>query len=139
MTVDPYDDINILGTDLLIRRIDPKQHIISDENLGCLRISSKAFHPSSEPNGGLSVDVKSIIDAAGIDAKLYVTNPKQIGSVAFRTAAARAVELIVGFDPEPDNPYHGQVWGNFSRSQEKALLNAIEWFVEIPDVKITRK
>ena len=121
MTVNPYDDLKIFADDLLIRRIDPKQHIINDENLGCLRISSKAFHPSSEHNGGLSVDVKSLIDAAGIDPKLFVTNPKQIGSVAFKTGAARAVELKVGLDPEPDNPYHGQVWGKFSKPQEKAL------------------
>jgi len=89
----------------------------------------------------MSVDIKKLIDSSGIDAQTYVTTPKYVGSVAFTATVARSAGLLVGYDPVPDNPYHGEVWGSnrpnrFSSSQQKALLNACQWFVEIPDVEI---
>lgn len=141
MAVNPHDDATISNDGLLIRRIDPAQHVVVDDNLKCRRISSKAYKPSSEPNGGMSVDVKALMDKAGVDAKLFVTNPKQIGSVAFKVDVARGVALRVGLNQLPSNPYHGEVWGNtrankFSGAQEKALMAASQWFVEIPGVQI---
>ena len=49
---------------------------------------------------------------------------------------------MVGFDPIYDdpvraNPYHGQVWGNFTQSKIKRLLKLAQWYVVIPDVTIT--
>lgn len=143
----PHDDPSISMDETLIRRINPAQHIVSDDNRGCRRVSSKAVSPSSEPNGGMSVDVLGLMVAANVDAGQYVTTPTFIGSIAFNVRAVRAVGLWVGYDPiignpgMPDNPYHGEVWGNdrpnrFSKAQKHALLVAAKWFVKIDGVEI---
>ncbi len=48
---------------------------------------------------------------------------------------------MVGSDPLPENPYHGEVWGSgqpnkFTASQKKRLRNVCNWYVLIPDVEI---
>jgi hypothetical protein len=140
-TTEPHDHSEIEAEGLLIRRIDPIQHVVPDENRNCRRISTKAFQPSSEPKGGMSVDLKQLMDEAAVDARNFVTTPKHIGSVYFKASAARTADLLVGYDPLNDNAYHGEVWGKnrpnrFSKTQSQALLNACSWFVEIPDVEI---
>jgi hypothetical protein len=89
----------------------------------------------------MSVDLKQLMDEASVDAKIFVTTPKHIGSVYFKANAARAADLLVGYDPLHDNAYHGEVWGKnrpnrFSKSQSQALLSACSWFVKIPGVEI---
>ena len=101
--MEPYDEDQIGADDTVIRRIDPEQHVVWDDNLDCKRVSSKAFSPSSEPNGGMSVDIESLIVQAGEDPKEYVTTPKYTGSVAFSAGAARDLRLRVGYHPVPEN------------------------------------
>lgn len=137
--MDPYDEKAIGPDDIIIRRINPAQHVVIDENRKCRRISSKAFHPST--NGGMSVDIEELILAAELDPRQYVTTPKYIGSVAFSAGSARVANLLVGYDPLPKNPYHGEVWGNprpdrFTGTQKRKLIAASEWYVEIPGVEI---
>jgi hypothetical protein len=139
--MEPYDEAQITGEDTIIRRINPQQHIVWDENRGRFRISSKVFSPSSEPNGGMSVDIERLMLADGLDPREYVTTPVFTGSVAFSAGAARALGLIVGYDPIPTNPYHGEVWGadrpnRFSRQQRKGLAVASRWYVELDDVDV---
>lgn len=146
--VEPYDEDEISGEDLVIRRVDPRHHVVPDENTGEMRTSSKLFRPSSGPLGGMSVDILELIENAGLDARSYVTTPVFTGAVSFRAKDAREVGLRVGYDPilgtpgVADNPYHGEVWGGhdrpnkFTRGQQRALANASEWFVELPGVKI---
>ena len=139
--MEPYDENQINAADTIIRRVDPVQHIVPDHNLKCQRVSSKLFSPSSERNGGMSVDIEGLIDEAGLNARNYVTTPKYTGSVAFNAGAARAVALRIGYDPIPGNPYHGEVWGQdrpnrFKSYQKRELANASKWYVEIPGVVI---
>jgi len=89
----------------------------------------------------MSVDLEANIIAANLDPKEYVTTPIFTGSVSFLAGAARGLNLWVGYDPIPDNPYHGEVWGNprpnrFSGSQKKGLHNACEWYVPLVGVEI---
>jgi hypothetical protein len=35
---------------------------------------------------------------------------------------------MVGFDPLPENPYHGEVWGAFSKAKQKRLPELCQWF-----------
>lgn len=86
----------------------------------------------------MSIDIERFIIADGCDPKTWVTTPRWIGSVSFATSFLRGHGFQVGYDPivEPPNPYHGEVWGNFSRSKQTALLQNAEWFVEIPDVAL---
>ncbi len=141
----PYDESDIKDEDTVIRRINPRQHIVRDDNNGCDRVSTKAFSASMEPNGGMSIDILKLIENAGVNAKEFVTTPVFTGSVVLAAGAARKIGLLVGYDPlegvsgVQDNPHHGEVWrtppsNKFSRSQKKALLAASEWFVEIPGV-----
>lgn len=89
----------------------------------------------------MSVDIEALILDGGDDPKQYVITPIFTGSVAFSADNARNLGLKIGYDPIPENPCHGEVWGSpranrFSSSQKKGLLAASEWYVEIEDVSL---
>ncbi|QUS56359.1 hypothetical protein [Pseudovibrio brasiliensis] len=140
-SVDPYDEDEIIENDRIIRRINPEQHIVTDLNRNCRRISTKAFSPSSEPTYGMSVDIEKLILNAGLVPTEFVTTPTYTGSVSFAAQDIRNTDLIVGYEPIADNPYHGEVWAKenkqrFKNSQKKQLLRAAEWYVRIEDVEL---
>jgi hypothetical protein len=138
----PHDDPSIEDSDRLIRRINPNEHIIFDNNRKCNRISSKLYSPSSEENGGMSVDIESLIIADSKNVGEFVTGDLFIGSVVICADVPRSVGLLVGKDPIlPENPYHGEVWGSrkpnyFKSSEKKTLADAAIWFVQIPGVEL---
>jgi hypothetical protein len=131
----PHDDKSINDEDGVIRRISPQQ-IVFDPKVGGNRISSSAFNPSSGPNGGLSVDIQKKIEQAGVDAREFVTKPPWIGSIRFTAGQLRVLGLKIGYDPLPENPHHGEVWGSFTQSIKKKLPKLSEWFVRIDDVSL---
>lgn len=138
--VEPHDSPEIADPDLLIRRIDPIEHLATDDR-GNSRISSKAFKPSSRPPFGLSIDVKKLIERAGLRPEVFVTTPKFLGSVEFPASVVRSADLMVGLDPLSENLFHGEVWGKvrpdrFSASQERALMRGCAWLVPLPGVRI---
>lgn len=142
MAASPYDEPEIGNDDQIIRRVDPQQHVVFDENTQRLRLSSKLFSPSSGPSGGMSVDIPRLIEHAGIDVRSFVINPKYSGAVYFVAIDARKAGLRVGYDPIDGNPYHGEVWGaadtpnRFTVRQKRMLARASRWFVALPDVDI---
>ncbi len=141
MSVDPYDEQKIGAVDVIIRRINPVQHVVWDGNRQVKRVSSKAYNKSLGPMEGMSVDIEALIVAAGIDPKEFVTTPVYTGSVILSAQAIRDLKLWIGYDPISGNPYHGQVWlpeskNNFTGSQKSGLANAAAWYVEIPGVEI---
>ena len=131
----PHDHAGILPDDGVIRRIS-EQQVVDDQGRGCRRISSMAFKASSEVGGGMSVDLQREIEEARFDARAYVTTPRWTGSVRFMARDLRAIGLKVGYDPLKTNPYHGQVWGDFSKAQQQSLRTISHWFVELPGVVI---
>jgi hypothetical protein len=146
--VDPYDEEEVVESTVVIRRINPDYHLADDEDTGGKRLSSKAFSPTKK--SGMSVDFEHLMLVDGVDPRKFVTTPVYTGSVWFRAGAARAAGLSVGYEPikddpeQPDNPYHGEVWGEpprtdrFKGAQKRALMNAAEWYVTIPDVVIKK-
>jgi hypothetical protein len=120
----------------VIRRVSA-QLVITDAKTGGRRISSMTFKPSSGLNGGMSVDLQQSIEAAGMDARAYVTTPRWMGSLRFEAGALRAEGFMVGFDPLPDNPHHGEVWGKFSKAQQRRMAEIALWFVPIVGVAIS--
>lgn len=90
----------------------------------------------------MSVDIEPFIIAGGHDPEKWVTTPRWIGSVKFTAGFLRNQQLLVGFDPleetetQPANPYHGGVWGTFSRAIQQSLQNEAQWYVAIPDVDL---
>ena len=128
--------------DKIIRRISRKRHVIWDEDRECWRISSMAYSTSSGQNGGMSVDIESLIVKDGINPEDFVTNNQYPASVSFTAEQIRALGLLLGSDPTPDNPYHGQVWkgssaGRFTPSQARRLSQAAAWYLPMPDVSLT--
>ena len=101
-----------------------------------------AFKPSSGPNGGLSIDLQHEIEQAGLDARTYVTTPSWIGSIRFQAGPLREEGFSVGADPieatddDKPNPYHGEVWGDFTKQKQRRLRQLCEWFVPIEGVSI---
>lgn len=131
-----HDHREILDSDGIIRRIS--SHLIVVDASGNHKISTMAFNPSSPENGGgLSVDLQREIEEAGHVATNFVTTPKWFGSVKFSAGVLRKMEFLVGFNPmPPENPYHGEVWGQFSKRRKKQLLQNAVWFVRIPNVSL---
>ncbi len=86
----PHDHIGIASDDGIIRRISENQ-VVADST-GQRRVSSKAFKPSSGPNGGMSVDLEKLIIEANQDPRAYVTTPRWTGSARFEAGALREVE-----------------------------------------------
>jgi hypothetical protein len=138
--VKQHDHEEILDSSELIRRISHRQ-IITDAN-GNRVNSSIVFKASSNGSRGMSVDLKQLIDVAGIDAKVYVTSPRWMGSILLKVSDLRILGFQIGYNPlispEP-NPYHGEVWGEFSKGRngtiEKIKSRAV-WFVQIPNVSL---
>lgn len=131
----PHDHEDIKSEDEIIRRIS--HHFIVTNADGRRVISSMAYKASSGKYGGMSVDLKQLIEQAGKDPKIYVTNPRWMGSVLFKVFAIRKLNYQVGYHPitGPDpNPYHGEVWGKFSRDDIEQFKNLAKWFVPIENV-----
>jgi hypothetical protein len=129
-----HDHAEIAANQGVIRRVSEKQ-IVTDKS-GIRRISTIAFRPSTGQGAGMSVDLEALILEAGIDARKYVTSPIWTGSVRFTAGALRAEGFSVGYDPLPDNPYHGEVWGSFTRAQQRRLQKIAAWFVPIDGVEL---
>ena len=89
----------------------------------------------------MSVDIETLIIAANIQPKTYVINPQFTGAVSFTARQIRALSLSVGYDPLPNNPYHGGVWNianpkKFTSAQTSGLATAAQWYVPLPNVKL---
>ncbi|MFZ1107592.1 MAG: hypothetical protein WAN43_04500 [Rhodomicrobium sp.] len=138
----PHDHEALRTNDIVIRRISDKQ--ISDYPNGVRRISSLAFKTYQGPCEGMSVDLERFIREAGEDPRIYVTTPKWYGSLQLSVGQIRDANLLVGYDPVPKNPYHGQIWNRDGKptkgqqkQQERALRRISSWFVEISGVEIS--
>lgn len=143
--VKQHNHKQILDSDQIIRRITHKW--VKTDLDGNKYVMNYAYQPSSDPGGGMSVDHKRWIEDDGIKAEDFVTNDRWIGSILFVVGAVRNVGAgyKVGYDPiygdpahnEPDNPYHCEVWGSFSKSEIKELKKLPLWFVQIPNCEIS--
>ena len=48
----------------------------------------------------------------------------------------RSEGFQVGSDPLEDNPYHGEVWGQFTKGKKKKLMSMCRWFVPLDGVAL---
>ena len=124
----PHDHPGIVPDDGIIRRVSP-YHFVIDPKANGRRLSTMAFQPSTDGNGGMSVDIERLIVEAGLDPKTFVISPPWTGAVRFEARTLREEGLKVGYDPLPDNPYHGEVWGQFSKRTKQKLLSLAQFFV----------
>lgn len=131
----PHDHQGILPNDGIIRRVS-EQQIVFDPKIGGKRLSSAVLNPSSGLHGGLSVDLQKQIEEAGLDAMTFVTTPRWMASIRFEASQLRDEEFKIGFDPLDDNPFHGEVWGTFSKAKIKRLFQLCNWFLPLSDTSI---
>ncbi len=97
-------------------------------------MSSAIFTASSreyDPYEGISVDLDPVAQQEGIDLRSRIKAEDFIGAVSIRAAVIRSEQLKVGYDPEPTNICHGQIWGNPGNKKRRRLLKNCEWYVEI--------
>ena len=132
----PHDHKQILSEDVIIRRISTQQ-LVHDDKVGGLRPSSMAFKSSSGNNSSMSVDIEKLIIEADIDPRSYVISHPWIGAVYFLTQTIRDLELQVGFEPMERLPYHGGVWGNFTKGTQNKLLKASLTYIPVPQAART--
>ena len=136
----PQNDPSIADGDRLIRGI-AKDHITEDDAYaGGWRIGSNAFRPSSPKRGrGMSVSIEKLMKADGKTIE-DIAQPKHIGYVAIRAGDVRALGLIVGKTPQPEDPYHGDVWRivdgeakDFKESEARTLRKKAVWIIKPSD------
>ena len=137
----PHDDEAIINEGYVVRHINPEAHLCPDENTGGMRISTGAYHPTREPNGGVSVDLGQELLAAGLALGGMVQ--QGMGAVRIRVADVRAKTLWVGSDPivaekppERDNPYHGQIWRCSKKTPRDLFRMAEDWVVPLPGIAL---
>ena len=130
----PHDHQEILNTDGIIRRVSPYHIVEYPKVVGGRRISSSLFRESSEPPGGMSIDLMRPLEEGGFDAAVIVTVEPHIAAVVLLAHEFRTLEFRVGYDPLPANPYHGEVWGIFSKSKQRTLLRTCAWLVPVPGI-----
>lgn len=145
---DPYDEHEIGNADVLIRRIDPNNHLAWDDDRQCKRISTKAFQASPKQQSGMSIDIEKLALNDGVDPREWVTTPKFRGSVFFKAELVRNLGLRVGYEPVEKNgeieanPYHGEVWGpmekpyKITKSEQKGIHEKVQWYVELEGVML---
>jgi hypothetical protein len=132
----PHDHPEIQNEHWIIRRVSG-QETVFDPKVQGRRLSTAVFSASSGKNGGISVDLQNEIEAAGLDPAHHVTTPRWTASIRLQCVHFRARDLKVGYEPLPENPHHGEVWGQLSRAKKGELLAEAEWLVPIPSVNIT--
>ncbi len=133
-----HDNPTIADSSLLIRHINPEEHVVPDENLGGRRIGSNAFSATSgDPDHGVSVDLGQLLEEQGLALSAMV--PHQFGAVSLKVGDVRSLSLAVGSDPETFNEFHGQVWGVKNSGLRRRLHNlVIGWVRELPDVALKK-
>ena len=115
----PHDHPGILDGFLIVRGVTERHFANAG---GQLKISTMLMQPSSGSNGGMSMDVGPLINWKTKGLQNLIVERGWIGAVVLEVEKIRALDLMVGWDPLDDNPAHGEVWGNFTRSKKKALL-----------------
>ena len=114
----PHDHPQIYAEDTMLRGI-PTQWIVPTDD-GRPRISSGAFQRSGDKYRGMSHGAKKILDCA--DSSVEEWAGGRFGAVVcFPASELRAVDIKVGWDPEPDDRAHCNAWGTISKGHMKRL------------------
>ena len=87
---------------------------------GGRRISSGAFQRSGDKYRGMSLGAKKILDCAETSVEEWAGD-RFDAVVCFPASELRAVDVKVGWDPEPDDPAHCNAWGTISKAYMKHL------------------
>jgi hypothetical protein len=113
----PHDHDEIRNEHHVIRHITPYD-LYPDRQTHIRRVQSGAYSESSDPHGGMSVDIEEWMIADGLDPLHYVEDPSH-GAKRLSVRELRALGFQIGWDPRSDNSHHGAVWGIGNGSKRK--------------------
>ena len=117
------DDPSILSDERLFRRI-PRTWINWDEH-GTPSISSAAFKDEE-----LSVNIESVLARNGHQPEDSLRKYPGYGLAAITAAHARSLNQAVAYDPLPDEPAHGIVYGYKKRGGVYSrLCDGAHWVI----------
>jgi len=132
----------------MIRGVSRLNHVVTDKNRGCQRLSSALFKNKPSRQGYLSFDSEFCLESCGEDPADYIAGTDWDGAVAisvedfrsFDPGQSEADKWLIGMLPlmeeEPPQPCHGAVWGNISDGKANDIRRASEWLVPIENVVI---
>jgi hypothetical protein len=89
----------------------------------------------------MSVDLKSLCQLSGVDPAQHI-HPNKVakerwpGAIEIQVGFLRSLGFMVGFEPLDENPFHGGVWGHFSKLNKRRILQAARWLIPIEGVSI---
>jgi hypothetical protein len=130
--VQPHDDPRLTADDYVIRYTSPNERS-RDDTLGRYRISSGAYTESSVPPYGVSVQIERLLIAASLTAEQKAPSADH-GIVRLRVGTLREMGFKVGYDPEPNNPTHGEIWGvSNTRRAKKIARHGEQNIVRLPN------
>lgn len=130
----PHNHSDIMNEDNVIRRVR-QDHIIDDPKVqGGKRLSTLLIQESTEPMGGMSVDLHRPIAEAGLEPASFVITEPYVAAITLTAGEYRGYQGSVGYDPLPENPYHGEVWGKFSKGIKTRILKASQWLVPVEGI-----
>lgn len=114
--VEPHDHDQIYAADIMLRGI-PERWIIRTDD-GGHRISTGAFQASSDKYKGMSLAAKKVLECEEKDINEWAAG-KFVAVVCFPVVKLRDVEILVGWDPNKDDPAHCNAWGKLRKSLQK--------------------
>lgn len=126
------DDVTILDSDPLWRRIPPHHFVRDDNRGGGYRPSSAAFddHPDGTP---MSVVLGREVLAAGRLPESVVTGHSGFGLVTFDAQIARSVNQGIMRKPVPGEPAHAEVFGKKTKAVKTKLSRNSTWIIPPPN------
>jgi hypothetical protein len=118
------DDATICDGERLFRRVHITQ-LVRDDDTGLARVSSGVFKDKE-----LSINIESVLSDAGSSAEACLHNYKTHILISITAGDARHFCQAVCYDPLPNDPSHGLVYGSKNKTSiHNGLRAAAVWAI----------
>ena len=127
------DDPTISDDAALWRRIPP-WHFVFDKNRGRWRAASAAFenHPNGTP---MSVLLATLMQRENRGPRQALGGLGDYALASITAGLVRRCEQGVAHEPLPDEPAHGVVFGNKTKSVRRRFAREAEWVIPPPETQ----
>lgn len=121
-----YEDDPSISDDCDILRRIPSYHFVHDNNLGITRPSSAAFE-NDKDGQPMSVALKDELDRLNLSSDSVLEGHEGFGLASFKAGLAREFGQLIVRDPLPEQPAHGLVCGNKTKSISRKFAKGSHW------------